>query len=1320
MKFLLFCAVSYVSFTSRCASDGYDLRHPGFLRGAEGFVAGIHTGGRRSWRRPQVVVSVACHSDCGIPGASGDWGTTSICCTSFPCGAHLQFGAEDHACERRRRLGKVARSIPIFGSTASSWKRRHKHPNQRRGTWGKETEDDSGDRSVRRRGVHRTIRGGQIEVVPTVFPNHRWLAARGRRPYLGAGQCVGQEDQHAGHFTVCGLWSLGAIWIQSFEGEQIQVLRPHGQWIRDEGVAGTCNICAVEIIVQDLAHCPGDAGRSFIGITTCVRDDHRAPHKNLPVSLAPDLLGGRVGPVVTLESSEVEDGDGRQGRENGAIDVGPKEALGFHLQPGGDGRQLLATAGHFTCFSLDCGGQSREAQDASRAVSSGLHERWSAIHNSTSGGSKAEQHGPHVHRDYKDETKEWKEKTKRWRWRRRTRWERKPKHKQKRKRKGDDKTALLWLEQWKWPMCWFTSRATVRIEGDEGTPLHNMPISRSPVKGLHEEERVKKHGEETESTKKENDTKGPKAETNEDETYSYTYETEEGSAEEDEKGGDEEEPEEQDPLLSNTLEEFYNKRVFTFIHHFAGCRDPLSKALKLEAIRQGIKIKVISVEKESGSGDLASTEPYTTHLRWARRGYVDGYHAGFPCSTFSRLRHRVAANMPGPVRTKSEPYGRRDNTEREQVQCDEGTILACRAIDMAVAVAERKQIHRVPPVSTLENPPPSDCPEHISAWELPEMDKFLQKDKRFFARFNTCRYESGVEIGKRHFKPQQFAGSLLGLPELSKECSCGKHAKHEPVIGPTRSKASAEYPEKLCREYAILAISQLKLMGKEEFLKARMSSLQDEINQTKAGVVEHNVLSNHIPRPPSVHRRRSRTPLRRPTTESKKPGRSSDGSESPPKPSSSGISARGRDRRGHEGAGDEKEPDKKKVKLESNLAANIWKEGEGKYGTLKASRAKKSAAQQLDYLGGMRDPFKVVRQMSNLQSIGVRIRAAWEAFEREVQNTNMVAETYGTKDCVLDPKLVEGWKAKLKKVLGAQAPKSVRVKAKWMFTSPLEAEIFKAWVNRGNDPETHVARWIEEGAPLGIEVPIEVAGVFPLNTDDSNLDFSGSHELEDAATQLSRGEMVNYISVQDNVEEAKIELDRYRQRGFLVDVPKGIVESEMAHGTISRLGLIIKEKPEGIKRRIILDLRRSGGNRKSTLPEKLVLPRPKDAVEMMREVYKLRRPHGSEGNFARELVVIDISDAYMSLGLDPRELPHALAPNVANDDFYLFSAMLFGFKTAPSGHEWRHWWRGYFNSCFKVTKGCIKFIWTTAFGFCREHSNSATRYCQWCWRQWQH
>ena len=63
--------------------------------------------------------------------------------------------------------------------------------------------------------------------------------------------------------------------------------------------------------------------------------------------------------------------------------------------------------------------------------------------------------------------------------------------------------------------------------------------------------------------------------------------------------------------------------------------------MRNEALREGIRLKAISVQKANGTGDLAADEPYNTHLRWAKRGYyVDAYHAGFPCNTFSRLRFR--------------------------------------------------------------------------------------------------------------------------------------------------------------------------------------------------------------------------------------------------------------------------------------------------------------------------------------------------------------------------------------------------------------------------------------------------------------------------------------------------------------------------------------------------------------------------------------------------------------------------------------------------------------------------------------------------------
>lgn len=44
-----------------------------------------------------------------------------------------------------------------------------------------------------------------------------------------------------------------------------------------------------------------------------------------------------------------------------------------------------------------------------------------------------------------------------------------------------------------------------------------------------------------------------------------------------------------------------------------------------EALKQGLRLKAFSVEKETGAVDLLADEPYNTHLRWAKRGYIDSY-----------------------------------------------------------------------------------------------------------------------------------------------------------------------------------------------------------------------------------------------------------------------------------------------------------------------------------------------------------------------------------------------------------------------------------------------------------------------------------------------------------------------------------------------------------------------------------------------------------------------------------------------------------------------------------------------------------------------
>ena len=50
-------------------------------------------------------------------------------------------------------------------------------------------------------------------------------------------------------------------------------------------------------------------------------------------------------------------------------------------------------------------------------------------------------------------------------------------------------------------------------------------------------------------------------------------------------------------------------------------------------------------------------------------------------------------------------------------------------------------------------------------------------------------------------------------------------------------------------------------------------------------------------------------------------------------------------------------------------------------------------------------------------------------------------------------------------------------------------------------------------------------------------------------------------------------------------------------GTVSKLALILKPKVDGsVKKRIVIDMLRSGGNSRAEVPEHIVLPRVSDVL----------------------------------------------------------------------------------------------------------------------------
>ena len=795
---VVWCAVSqHVSESISRHADVNHQRPSNSLQPSGRAVVGVYIGGWGPWRRSSTFGSPTsqCHLCCPRAGEAGRKHST-VGSSGFPCGPYLQPCEAHTTYKRRGRLGCMVRHIALLPSA-------HGRADGDEGTCSfggarTQNENDPDTRSGGRWGVHRAGRRLKSCLVPTVPINGGGLPAGRGGPHLRTTQCLAEENFGARHGTLRGLCHLRPIWSQSIEGIEVQDVRTDIIRLHDEGVAGPCNIHPVANVLQVVENVPHNAGRSGPRGVARVRDGHRKIVEDVSIGLAFDICCRRSCKVIPVKQTSIKSTDGRKGRETTSGWLQPEQTMGLCVPHPGEGRNVLQNTGSHPCPCMDRVRKSWSPEDTSRAVSLQLPPRWIGRH-STRHGERHRHEGNTTEQPQEEE----KVGQRRWRrWRRPQTFKRLGRKERREQRKR--RSEMLRLEQRQRALWGLGAGATMCSKGQTSTPLHEVRLPRSSKPKLHEE-RVRSNAADDNDPKtgaaKQETTEGAKSPN----SYTYTYETED----EEEKGGDDggdEGPQEETPLQAETLEEYYTKRVFIFIHHYAGAEDPLTTAMRNETLAQGIRLKAISVEKSNGSGDLLADEPYATHLRWARRGYIDAYHAGFPCSTFSRLRWRRAPNMPGPVRSAQEPYGMKANTAAEQAECDRGTIMACRAIDMATAVCQKPQITTIPPVATLENPPPSNTEGHMSAWELSEMDKFRSTMPHYEVEFNTCGYESRIPIGKKHYKPQRFEGSLQGLGTLRRECQCGYPGNHEVITGQDRSKASATYPGELCREYAKLAI----------------------------------------------------------------------------------------------------------------------------------------------------------------------------------------------------------------------------------------------------------------------------------------------------------------------------------------------------------------------------------------------------------------------------------------------------------------------------------------------------------------------------------
>ena len=159
--------------------------------------------------------------------------------------------------------------------------------------------------------------------------------------------------------------------------------------------------------------------------------------------------------------------------------------------------------------------------------------------------------------------------------------------------------------------------------------------------------------------------------------------------------------------------------------------------------------------------------------------------------------------------------------------------------------------------------------------------------------------------------------------------------------------------------------------------------------------------------------------------------------------------------------------------------------------------------------------------------------------------------------------------------------------------APWRFEIIRAIQRRCADPDAPLSTWLEHGAPMGLECPIESGGLFPKTAGDPELDseqlasqerWTHSHPSFEEQFGLERPPGVGLL--EEHLEEGFGELfsdTAAASEHFGVDVHP------------APLATIGKERPDGTwKFRIIQDMKRNKVNAAVQLPERQVLPRPID------------------------------------------------------------------------------------------------------------------------------
>ena len=348
------------------------------------------------------------------------------------------------------------------------------------------------------------------------------------------------------------------------------------------------------------------------------------------------------------------------------------------------------------------------------------------------------------------------------------------------------------------------------------------------------------------------------------------------------------------------------------------------------------------------------------------------------------------------------------------------------------------------------------------------------------------------------------------------------------------------------------------------------------------------------------------------------------------------------------------------------------------------------------YPGGLRNPWRACRLYPGLRAIGRRARALIEAFIDEHPEVLGLYEDLGRDQCCADKAghacevadcpswhadpanagkrppctgtdeaLLEILRERLAELVGALGWGPVDKPGEGI-RSRFRPDLMEAYSAAASDPERCIFEWLRDGAPIGLTRPLPETGLFPPVDGVRR----ARDEFEDLTAQVDAAQFSNYLSFAENIALAVEEVDRVTAAGHMRRF-KTLAEVEAYVGgapLLNRLALQVKEKADGtVKLRLITDLLRSEGNSFLHAPERIVLPRLEDAIEMglwLLDAVEASIAAGGPSDDGVEWGSTDVKDAFFNVPVWPADR-RVQCYKIREGDYAVSDSLVFGAGPSP-------------------------------------------------------